>query len=75
MSPVILKYICYSKSLQSLFEIITSEASYLKSLNIVTNHFMEAEGFNPVYGEGVLKKHEYHTIFSNIYAVKKVSNK
>lgn len=60
---------------QTLFEILSSEASYLKSLNVVISHYMEAKMFNPKCQQCSLKRHEYHTLFSNILAVRKVSNR
>ncbi len=60
---------------QSLFEILTSEASYQKSLNLVISHFMAAEELDPRKGSAtcVLQKHEHHTLFSNIVDVRDVS--
>lgn len=31
---------------EAMFELITSEASYLRSLNVLTTHFMNSNQFN-----------------------------
>ncbi|XP_063965848.1 uncharacterized protein LOC129275930 isoform X2 [Lytechinus pictus] len=61
------------KMQEALFEIITSEASYLKSLNLVVNHFCEAPGLLP--SNGVLKRPEHHSLFSNIKTVRDISER
>ena len=50
-----------------MFEVLTSEASYLKSLNILVSHFMGAEEFNQ---EHVLSQRDKNTLFSDILAGK-----
>eukprot|EP00057_Strongylocentrotus_purpuratus_P000922 XP_001187032.3 PREDICTED: uncharacterized protein LOC754774 isoform X4 [Strongylocentrotus purpuratus] len=61
------------KMQEALFEIITSEASYLRSLNLVVNHFVEAPGL--IGPQGVLKRPEHHSLFSNIKTVRDISER
>lgn len=62
--------------LQALFEMFTSEASYLKSLNAGMRLYEEADDLNPSKcWECRLTKDEYSTLFLNIRAVRKVSNR
>ena len=49
-----------------MFEVITSEASYLKSLNVLVSHFMQCPQFNPENENAVLTKREKHVLFSDI---------
>lgn len=53
-----------------MFELVGSEASYLRSLGVAVNHF---------YASGALKRTlsrvEHHGLFSNIYGVKAASEK
>ena len=59
-------------SFQSQFEVITSQASYLRSLNILVHHFMNdwAMGSTDVLPQG-----DRHHLFSNIETVRKVEQK
>ncbi|XP_072174596.1 uncharacterized protein [Diadema setosum] len=61
------------KMQEALFEIITSEASYLRSLNLVVQHFVEAPVLCPP--NGLLKRPEHHSLFSNIRAVRDISER
>ena len=66
-----------------MFEVITSEASYLKSLDILVNHFM----LNPLFlpnpnlpsensdEQQLIDRQQYHFLFSGISAVKAVSER
>lgn len=65
----------YSTLPQAIFEVITSEATYLRSLDVLINHFMDDPGMNPNLPEGrrVLDKRQHHVIFSNVREVREVS--
>ena len=56
---------------QAIFEVITSEATYLRSLDVLIDHFMDDPGMNPHLPEGrrVLDKRQHHIIFSNVREV------
>ncbi|XP_071806028.1 uncharacterized protein [Asterias amurensis] len=58
---------------EALFEVITSEASYLRSLNLVVEHFSEAITLQPP--TGLLNKVQHHRLFSNIRSVRDASEK
>ena len=60
---------------QAMFEVITSEATYLRSLDVLISHFMEDPGMNPGLPEGrrVLDKRQHHVIFSNVREVRDIS--
>ena len=60
-----------------MFEVITSEASYLQSLGVLVDHFMDDPGMNPGLPEGrrILDKRQHHVIFSNIKEVQEVSER
>ncbi|XP_043916383.1 rho guanine nucleotide exchange factor 19-like [Protopterus annectens] len=53
---------------RATFEVITSEASYLRSLNVVVNHFKKSRELSEV-----LCSRDRHTLFSNIQEVKDAS--
>ena len=54
----------HQKKLQEAkFEIITSEASYINSLNVLEKHFMSSL---EMYDESVLSKSDRRTLFSNL---------
>ncbi len=57
---------------QTLFELITSEASYLKSLNILISNFLEAPELSDNY---LIDKRDKHVLFSNASAVRDVSSR
>ena len=57
-----------------MFEVITSEATYLRSLDVLIEHFVEDPGMNPSLPEGrrVLDKRQHHVIFSNVREVRDI---
>ena len=55
---------------EAMFEVITSEASYLKSLNVLVNHFLQCPHFA---SETIITKREKNTLFSDILPVKRCS--
>ena len=60
---------------EAMFEVISSEATYLRSLDVLIDHFMDDPGMNPNLPEGrrVLDKRQHHVIFSNVREVRDVS--
>ena len=60
---------------QAIFEVVTTEATYLRSLDVLIDHFMEDPGMNPNLPEGrrVLDKRQHHVIFSNVGEVREIS--
>ncbi len=62
---------------EAMFEVISSEATYLRSLDVLIDHFMDDPGMNPNLPEGrrVLDKRQHHVIFSNVREVRDVSAK
>jgi len=68
-----------------MFEVITSEASYLKSLDILVSHFMLNKPLLPnpnlpaLEGDGshqqILDRQQYHFLFSGISSIKGVSER
>lgn len=80
----------YTIFYQAMFEVITSEASYLKSLDILISHFMldrdllpnpNLPAVDPVAnatGEvltQILDRQQYHFLFSGLSAIKGVSER
>lgn len=57
-------------SAQAMFELVTSEASYYKSLNLLVSHFMENERLKKI-----LHPSEAHILFSNVLDVMAVSER
>ena len=55
---------------QAMFELVTSEASYYKSLNLLVSHFMENERLKKI-----LHPSEAHILFSNVLDVMAVSER
>ncbi|XP_061492440.1 ephexin-1 isoform X2 [Rhineura floridana] len=55
---------------EATFELVTSEASYYKSLNLLINHFMENERLKKI-----LHPSEAHILFSNVLDVMAVSER
>ena len=53
---------------EAKFEIISSEASYLKSLNVLVAHFANSPKLR--HNPQVISKHDWDAIFSNVYQVK-----
>jgi hypothetical protein len=60
---------------EAMFEVVTTEATYLRSLDVLIEHFMEDPGMNPHLPEGrrVLDKRQHHVIFSNVQEVREIS--
>ena len=58
---------------EAMFEVISSEASYLKSLNILISHFVQSTQFS---GEtAVLNKRDQRILFSEVISVRACSEK
>lgn len=55
---------------QAMFELVTSEASYYKSLSLLVSHFMENERLKKL-----LHPAESHILFSNVLDVMAVSER
>lgn len=55
---------------QAMFELVTSEASYYKSLSLLVSHFMENERLKKL-----LHPSEAHILFSNVLDVLAVSER
>nr|XP_048284930.1 ephexin-1 isoform X1 [Myodes glareolus] len=55
---------------EAMFELVTSEASYYKSLNLLVSHFMENERLKKI-----LHPSEAHILFSNVLDVMAVSER
>ncbi|XP_073969165.1 uncharacterized protein isoform X2 [Rhodnius prolixus] len=55
---------------EAKFELITSEASYYKSLTILEKHFAASSSFKD---ETIISKVDYTTLFGNVTAVRKCS--
>lgn len=61
-----------------MFELITSEASYLRSLNVLTTHFIQSGEFAGDASDastGCLSRIERHTLFSDIVPVRECSER
>ena len=54
---------------------ITSEASYLKSLRLLVNHFIKSQEFSIDSSDPVLDKHQASELFSNITEIVSVSER
>lgn len=61
---------CQRKVQEAMFEVITSEASYLKSLEVLVSHFFNCPSFGL---NGVLSKRDKNILFSDILPVKRCS--
>ena len=61
---------CQRKVQEAMFEVITSEASYLKSLEVLVTHFFNCPSFAT---ESIITKREKNTLFSDILPVKRCS--
>uniref|UniRef100_A0A3Q0SDF0 Rho guanine nucleotide exchange factor 15b n=1 Tax=Amphilophus citrinellus TaxID=61819 RepID=A0A3Q0SDF0_AMPCI len=55
---------------ESMFEVLTSEASYLRSLRVLTEHFMESREL-----EETMIIRDRKTLFSNILRIREVSER
>ena len=60
---------------QAIFEVITSEASYLKSLNLLVDHFLNAQEFSPDSKDPILDKQQISEVFANIMEIVNVSER
>lgn len=61
---------------EAMFEVITSEASYLKSLNILIEHFIQCPEFSDEFSpQCVLNRLDRHILFSDVFPVKEVSER
>ncbi|XP_048883663.1 rho guanine nucleotide exchange factor 15 [Brienomyrus brachyistius] len=58
------------KHQESMFEVLTSEVSYLRSLQVLTDHFLESRDLDET-----LIIHDKKTLFSNILRVREVSER
>ena len=60
-----------------MFEVIATEGSYVRSLDVLVAHFMEDPGMNPELPDGrrVLNRRQYHVIFSNVREVHEVAKR
>ncbi|XP_062571518.1 uncharacterized protein LOC134233571 isoform X1 [Saccostrea cucullata] len=59
---------------EAMFEIITSEASYLKSLNVLIDVFLMSPEFSSEHSDRcVITRQERHVLFSNIGSVRDTS--
>ncbi|KAK2705635.1 hypothetical protein QYM36_015873 [Artemia franciscana] len=63
------------KKQEAMFEVITSEASYLRSLNILVKHFMSCPEFNCDSSQSVLSKRDKHLLFSDLLPVLQCSER
>ena len=58
-----------------MFEVVTSEASYLKSLNVLIRHFVQSPKFagtipgDQSHAGAVITKRDFRVLFSDIIAV------
>ena len=67
---------CMFIMFQSMFEIITSEASYLKSLNVLIDVFLMSPEFSSEMSDRcVITRNERHVLFSNVGAIREASEK
>ncbi|XP_017535912.1 rho guanine nucleotide exchange factor 15 isoform X1 [Manis javanica] len=55
---------------ESLFEVVTSEASYLRSLRLLTDTFVQSQALRDT-----LTPRDHHTLFSNVQRVQGVSER
>ena len=58
---------------EAMFEVISSEASYLKSLNILISHFVQSNQFSG--DSSVLSKRDQRILFSEVISVRSCSEK
>ena len=58
-----------------MFEVITSEASYLKSLRLLVNHFLNSQEFSTDSDDSILNKYQVSQLFSNIMDIVNVSER
>ncbi|VDL88719.1 unnamed protein product [Schistocephalus solidus] len=66
----------YERNLQEArFEILTSEASYFKSLNVLVDFFYKAPVFTPGTPNAIVTAFDKHQLFSNILDIHVTSEK
>ena len=58
---------------EAKFEIISSEASYLKSLNVLVSHFANSPKLR--HNPQVISKNDWEAVFSNVYQIRECSEK
>ena len=67
---------CEAKKLhEAMFEVITSEASYLKSLNILMKHFAQSPKLSGVGPESVISKWDHKRLFGDVINVRQCSER
>ena len=58
---------------EAKFEIISSEASYLKSLNVLVSQFANSTKLR--HNTNVISQDDWNNVFSNIYQIRECSEK
>ena len=58
-----------------MFEVITSEESYIRSLNFLMSHFINSDDLSPDSSLCVLERSQSLELFSNISDIKSVSER
>jgi len=60
-----------------MFEVIVTERSYVRSLDVLVDHFMDDPGMTPGLPEEMrsLNRHQHHVIFSNVLEVREVAKR
>ena len=71
------KYFCSVLSSQAQFEVITSQASYMRSLNILVDHFKKGltSPDDSAASSDVISNKDFKVLFSNIDNVYQVEQK
>ena len=52
---------------ESLFELISSEASYLRSINVLISHFVQSPDFSS--SSGIISKWDHRILFDDVGAI------
>jgi neuronal guanine nucleotide exchange factor len=60
---------------EAMFEVITSEASYLKSLNILMKHFAQSPKLSGSGDSSVISKWDHKRLFADVISVRHCSEK
>ena len=61
---------------EAMFEVITSEASYLKSLNVLMTHFAQSPKLSGLAGEtSVISKWDHKRLFGDVINVRQCSER
>ena len=63
------------KKQEALFEIMTSEASYLRSLDVLIDCFMTSAELDFQNTSSVINRRDHQVLFSNITSVRNVSKR